>query len=182
MKVYSFHEGAFDSVTKSMEPVNVLASDGSIAGVITRGKIPGCEIAGTFQFTPETGPHTSIGVRRATMRSAFSRLFRPTYEVIHDGVADIFVDRLGENFLYFAVKGQLNGGAITAREDWDGSVVVTAQRKALGRFQPGGVLARTRVEIAEAVPGTAEFGLLILLPLIHSIYKDESDAVASLFG
>ncbi|MBG0741497.1 hypothetical protein IV500_19215 [Paeniglutamicibacter antarcticus] len=181
MNVYSFQEGAFYSMTKSMKPVNVLASDGSIVGIITRGKIPGCEITGTFQFTPETGQHTSIGVRKGTLRSAISRLLRPSYEVIHDGKTDQFVERFGENFLYFAVRGELHGRQINAREDWDGSVKVTAQAKEIGCFCPGGFLADTRVEIAASKPGSPEFGLLVLLPLMHRIYKAESDALTSLF-
>lgn len=181
MNVYSFQEGIFDSVTTSMKPVNVLARDGSIVGTITRGKIPGCETTGTFQFTPETGHYTSIGVRKGTLRSAIFRLLRPSYDVIHDGKTDQFAERLGENFLYFAVRGELHGRQIDAREDWDGSVKVTAQGKEIGRFRAGGFLADTRVEIAAFKLGSPEFGLLVLLPLIHRIYKDETDALASLF-
>lgn len=181
MNVYSFQEGVLDSVVKAMRPLDVRASDGSFIGAVTRGEIPGCEATGTFQFTPETGDPTSMGVRKGTLGSAISRVFRPSYEVIHGGKSGQFVDRLGENFLYFAVKGKLHGRQIDAREDWDGSVKVTAQGTEIGRFRTGGFLADTRVETGEFKPGSAEFGLLVLLPLIHRIYKDESDVLASLF-
>lgn len=181
MNVYSFQEGVFDSVAKSMNPLDVKASDGSIVGVVTRGEIPGCEATGTFQFTPVAGQHTRMGVRKGTRRSMISRLLRPSYELIHEGQADRFVDRLGENFLYFAVKGKLRGRQIDAREDWDGSINVTDQGERVGRFRPGGLLVDTQVQTREFEPGSAGFGLMVLLPLMYRIYKDESDALSSLF-
>ncbi len=182
MNAYSYQEGVLDSLAESMRPVSVRASDGSTVGVITRGAIPGCEATGTFEFAPRTGQNTLMGVRKGTLRTALSRLLRPRYAIVHDNRADEFVELLGENFLYFAVSGALQGRKIKAREDWDGSVEVTSQGVEIGRFHPGGLLAETRVEVAKFMPGSAGFGLMVLLPFIHRIYKDESDALASLFG
>ena len=181
MKVYLFREGAFDSVQKSMRPIGVQESDGSPVGEISRGEIAGCEASGTFQFTPRIGQPTRMGVRRGTLRTAVSRLLQPRYDILHDGQHGHLVERFGENLLYFAVRGKLSGRQVDAREDWNGSVKVTTQGEEIGRFHPGGLLTDTRVEITRDDPGSAEFGLMILLPLIHRIYKDESDAIASLF-
>lgn len=181
METYAYREGAFDSVSASMRPIDVRASDDSSVGTITRGSRPDCEVSGTFRFTPVSGKPTTMGICKGKGRAAVSRLLKPRYEFEHDEVIEVFSDRLGENFLYFAVSGTLRGQPILAREDWNGSIKVSAHGTEMGRFRAGGLLTRTSIDIEDPIPGSAEFGLLILLPLIHRIYKDEVALLDALF-
>lgn len=182
MDTYAYREGLFDSVTTSMRPIDVRNSDDSTVGSITRGDRPGCEKTGTFCFTPLSGPATTMGIRTGTVRTVVSRLLKPSYEFEHHQTTEVFSDRLGENFLYFAVSGTLHGQRILAREDWNGSIKVTARGDEIGRFRAGGMLTKTSIDVANFTPESAQFGLLILLPLIHRIYKDEVELLDSLLG
>lgn len=182
MREYTFREGLLDTVTTSMRSVEVRSADGGdVIGNVVRGELEGCERAGTFRFEPRSDPSTSMGIRRGTGLEMVNRLLRPQYRMVHGGRESTFKDRPGENLLYFAVRGTVDGRRIDARADWDSSIEITADSTEIGRFDPGELLMDTRVQVTSAEPGSAVFGLLMVLPFIYRIYEQESELIESLF-
>ena len=119
---YGFREGTLDTVRRSMRTVAVHRDDGELVGRVVRRELAGCERTGTFRWESIGGAATTVGIRRATWRSAVGRLLRPTYAVTHrpevtapaEGeppapVHDELKEIWGENVLYFAVDGTVQG-------------------------------------------------------------------------
>ncbi|MFB2573348.1 hypothetical protein [Micrococcus sp. IITD107] len=208
MRTYSFQEGFGDTIRRTMRTIAVVDEDGQLAGRVMRGEIEGCERARTFRWETPAGERTQIGVRTMTVRSVVGRLLRPSYAVTHAGPesdggpesdepAGVLKDRIGENILYFAVEGTVHGHRVVSLEDWDGTVVVEvrpkgAKKRRIGRFSSGGLLTRTQVQVDEdavqelcqgqAPTSTVLFGLLILMPYIHRVYKEEAGLIEELLG
>lgn len=206
MRRYTYREGTLDTVRRRMKTVAVEDGGGQLVGRVVRGEIPGCEGTGTFRWESPAGDATQVGVRKMTVRSVLGRLLRPTYTVTHTtGAAQAeagvevgrLKDRIGENILYFAVEGTVDGHRVVAMADWDGTVTVDvrpegAKKVRIGRFSAGGLVTRTQVlvdedALAELCDGadprsTALFGLLILLPFLHRIYTEESSLIEDLLG
>lgn len=203
IRTFTFREGVLDIVVSAMRPIEVRDDAGDVIGRIVRGQLEGCEKSGTFRFEPGEGAATTLGVRKVTARSILGRLLRPTYVVEHEGQQWELKDLPGENIIYFAVAGDVDGHRLRIRQNWDDSVEVKTRREGAGRgdgsgggsgdvrlarFETGEILARTTVEIdvsllgAESDPrGTALFGTLLLLPFLHRIYSEESGIVEDVF-
>ncbi len=197
---YSFQEGLLDTVLGAMRPIEVVDDRGTVAGRIVRGELDGCERSGTFRYEPAGGAPTEVGVRRMTARTVLGRLLRPTYVVTHGEERWELKDLPGENILYFALAGEVAGLRLDAREDWDGSIEVVAREpgdrskrgaRRVCRFNSGDLLVRTAVRVDEALlgrlcdapdpRGTALFGVLVLLPFLHRVYRQESSLIDELF-
>lgn len=202
---YGFREGTLDTVRRSMRTVAVHRDDGELVGRVVRGELAGCERTGTFRWESIGGAATTVGIRRATWRSAVGRLLRPTYAVTHrpdvtapaEGeppapVHDELKEIWGENVLYFAVDGTVQGRRVVARADWDGSVEVREQGedggrpRRVARFHSGGMFSLTRVEVDHEAAGTtrdgALFGVLMLLPFVARLHREESSLIEELLG
>lgn len=208
LRTYTFQEGFGDTIRRTMPTIAVVDENGQLVGRVVRGEIEGCERARTFRWETPAGERTQIGVRKMTARSVVGRLLRPSYAVTHSGPdseggpesdesAGVLKDRIGENILYFAVEGTVDSHRVVILEDWDGTVVVEvrpprARKIRIGRFSSGGLLSRTRVQVdedavQELCPGQAPadtvlFGLLILMPYIHRVYKEEAGLIEELLG
>ena len=219
MRTYTFQEGLGDTIFSGMRTVPVVDEGGALTGRVVRGQIEGCESARTFRWETPAGGATQIGVRKMTARSVLGRLLRPTYAVTHSGPqgeegaggmgtepaedeqAGVLKDRIGENILYFAVEGTVDGHRVVILEDWDGTVVMEVRtegegakrrKRRIGRFSSGGLLTRTQVQVDEDVlqelcPGQAPtstvlFGLMVLMPYIHRVHTEESGLIEELLG
>ena len=73
---YGFREGTLDTVRRSMRTVAVHRDDGEFVGRVVRGELAGCERTGTFRWESIGGAATTVGIRRATWRSAVGRQIR----------------------------------------------------------------------------------------------------------
>lgn len=212
MRTYTFQEGLGDTIFRGMRTVPVMDEGGALTGRVVRGEIEGCERARTFRWETLAGERTQIGVRTMTVRSVVGRLLRPSYAVTHAGPesdggpesdepAGVLKDRIGENILYFAVEGTVDGHRVVILEDWDGTVVMEVRtegegakrrKRRIGRFSSGGLLTRTQVQVDEDVlqelcPGQAPtstvlFGLMVLMPYIHRVHTEESGLIEELLG
>lgn len=204
--VYGFREGLLDTVRRDMKVIPVQREDGELVGRVVRGELPGCEARGTFRWESVSGAATVLGVRAATWRTGFGRLIAPTYDVRHwpDTVQDTeaplpdpldatLKDRWGENILYFAVAGEVDGRELLVRDDWDGSVEVldrtadaaTGRRgkQVVGRLHQGS-LTHTRVTVdhgAGIERESALFGVMVLLPFARRVWERDSEIIGELF-
>lgn len=204
--VYAFREGLLDTVRRDMKVIPVQREDGELIGRVTRGELPGCETRGTFRWESIGGAATVLGVRAGTWKSGIGRLIAPTYVVRHwpDTVQDTdaplpdpldatLKDRWGENILYFAVEGEVDGRELLARDDWDGSVEVVdrttdaatgrRRKQVVGRLQQGS-LTHTRVTVdhgAGIERESALFGVLVLLPFARRVWARDSAILGELF-
>lgn len=179
---YRLQEGLADNLTERLRPIEVRSDAGEVIGIVDRGSIPGAERAATFRFTPVDGEPTTLGVDVHGLKGKLSRLIRPRYLIAQGARTGALADKPGENLLYFALSGTVDGHALTAREDWDGAVHVTVDGTKIARIESRSVLEQTQVEIdVQTIPADILFGTIVLLVFMIRLYKDEAGLIEALF-
>lgn len=175
---YMLQEGLADNLVLGMRPVPVTTEAGAEIGRVVRGELEGCERRATFRFEPVEGDATTLGVHVAGILGKLARLVAPRYRVVQGERTGELRDSPGENLLYFAVRGELDGRTLVARSDWDDTIEVTYDGRKIARLAPGAALAATEVRIvADLVPADLAFQAVVLLVFIARLYADESDVV-----
>ncbi|WP_412860807.1 hypothetical protein [Cytobacillus horneckiae] len=140
-------------------------------GEIRGTNLKGFEKGNGFIYHPFTGAPTFLGIKK----NGIKRLVQTNYEAKHDEEHYHFSDKLGANFLYFCVLGEIQQRSVCFEENWDKQIECKIGDKHFAKIKPNEWTLQTTIEFLESVDhNTPLFSITILMSFMYKIYNKEA--------
>lgn len=175
MRIYRLQDVIYLPKNKMLHLEN---EDKEQVGYIQKEKLPGYEKGNLFSYTSLVGQSkVLVGIRK----SGLKRFVMAEYGVIVEEQTYTLKDKLGNNFLYFCVLGNLENHTIRIEENWDENVVIKVDKEKVAFIEVGKDFSTVRFQFDESISEQSViFAVTILMYFMFNIYKRETKVVEEL--
>lgn len=144
-------------------------------GFISREDISGYEKKHVFSYTSiDEQSKVIVGIKK----SGLTRLIAPKYGVITKDHEYELQDKIGNNILYFCVKGVLDNKKIVIEENWDRNIEIKVEKQIVAyiRKKKSDLFAFYQLE-DHIEENSLLFSVTILMYFMFKIYNQETEFI-----
>lgn len=146
-------------------------------GYIKMIDMDNCEERHSFSFTTDKDHTVMMGIKKRNI----TNFFVATYLIRTKKKDYILKDRVGNNFLYFCVNGNINNQSIRIEENWSGNIEIKVDNLHIATLKTNEFSIKTTILIKNDIDEKSIlFAVTILMYFMYKIYKNESELIENL--